>query len=74
VLQQQGQYLERLFLKANSQAVLAQFAGAQIQLENPKTEPHPEMKIFLHEEANPGARQCTTREQSTGAKDGDIFL
>src|ERR1700675_3435270 len=36
VLKQHGQDLEGLFLKANSQAVLAQFAGAKIQLENPK--------------------------------------
>jgi hypothetical protein len=48
VLQQYRQELDGLFLKANSQAVLAQFAGARIQLENPKTEPHPEMKVFLH--------------------------
>jgi len=36
VLKQHGQYLKELFLKANSQAVLAQFARAKIQLETPK--------------------------------------
>src|SRR6202521_4068369 len=46
VLHQRRQDLEGLFLKPYSQAVLAQFAGAKIQLENPKTEPHAEMKIF----------------------------
>jgi len=44
--------MEGLFLKANSQAVLAQFASVTIQLENPKAEPHAEMNVFLHEEVN----------------------
>jgi len=44
--------LEELFLKADSQAVLAQFTGAKIQLENPKTEPHVEVKVFLHGKVN----------------------
>src|SRR4029077_9307247 len=52
VLQQHNQCLERLFLKANSQAVLTQFARAKIQLENPKTEPRTAMRVFLHEEVN----------------------
>jgi hypothetical protein len=36
VLKQHGQELNGLFLKANSQVVLAQFASAKIQLETPK--------------------------------------
>ena len=52
VLKQHRQNLKRLFLKANSQAVLAQFAGAKVQLENPKAEPRAEVKVFLHKEVN----------------------
>jgi len=52
VLQQHGQYLEGLFLKANAQAVLPQFARAKIQFEYPKAEPLAAMKVFLHEEVN----------------------
>ncbi len=48
VLKQQGQDLERLLLNANSQAMLAQFASPKIKLENPKTEPHAVVKVFLH--------------------------
>ena len=39
VLKQHRQDLEGLFLEPDSQAVLAQFASAKIQLENSKTEP-----------------------------------
>ena len=39
MLEQHRQDLEGLFLKPDSQAVLAQFASAKIQFENPKTEP-----------------------------------
>jgi hypothetical protein len=52
VLKQHGQYLEGLFLKANSQAVLAQFARTKIQLEYPKAERRAALKVFLHEEVN----------------------
>src|SRR5580704_5181737 len=48
VLKQHGQDLEGLFLKSHSQAMFAQFARANIQLENPKTVPHAEVKVFLH--------------------------
>jgi hypothetical protein len=34
------------------EAVLAQFAGAKIQLEYPETEPPVEVKVFLHEVVN----------------------
>jgi len=48
VLKQHRQELEGLFLKANSEAVLPQFAGAKIQFENPKTKPPVQVKVFLH--------------------------
>ena len=48
VLEQHRQDLEGLFLKTNSQAVLAQFASAKIQLENPKTEPPAKLRVFWH--------------------------
>jgi hypothetical protein len=51
-LKQQGQDLEGLFLKANSQTVLTQFAGPKIELENPETEARAEVKVFLHTEMN----------------------
>src|SRR5713101_9864120 len=60
MLQQHRQDLKGLFLKANSQAVLAQFASAKIQFENAKTEPHAEVKVFLHGELNPREGECTT--------------
>jgi len=44
--------LERLLLNANSQAMLAQFASPKIKLENPKTEPHAVVKVFLHAKVN----------------------
>src|SRR5271156_454721 len=53
VLKQQRQKLEGLFLKANSKPVLAQFAGAKIQLENAKAVPTAEVKVFLHKEECP---------------------
>jgi hypothetical protein len=52
VLKQQGQDLEWLFLEANSQAVLAQFASPKIQFENPKTKLHAVVKVFLHGKLN----------------------
>jgi len=54
VLQQHRQELEGLFLKANSQVALAQFASAKIQLENPKSELPAEVKVFVHGEVNAG--------------------
>jgi hypothetical protein len=52
MLQKHRQDLEWLFLKANSKPVLAQFAGAKIQLENPEAKPHAKVKVFLHKEVN----------------------
>jgi len=37
--------LEWLFLEANSEAVLAQFASAKIQFEDPKTEPPAQLMV-----------------------------
>jgi RNA polymerase sigma-70 factor (ECF subfamily) len=48
VLKQHRQELEGLFLKGNSQAVLAQFAGPKIQFENRKKEPPAELMGFFH--------------------------
>ena len=48
VLKQHRQELEGLFLKANSQAVLAQFVSAKIQLENAKTERPAKLMSFFH--------------------------
>lgn len=60
VLDQGHQELERLFLQANSQTVLAQLASAEVQFENPKAEPLTRVRFFLHVESNPGERECTT--------------
>jgi len=38
--------LEGLFLKANSKAMLAQFASAKIQFEDPKTKPPAKLIVF----------------------------
>ncbi|HXL22012.1 MAG TPA: hypothetical protein VOA78_06080 [Candidatus Dormibacteraeota bacterium] len=51
VLKERRQHLERLFLKANTEAVFAQFAGAEIQLENPETEPVAKLMVFWHGQA-----------------------
>jgi hypothetical protein len=56
VLKQHRQELEGLCLKVDSEAVLAQFASTNIQLENSKTEPHAEVKVFLHGELNAWGR------------------
>src|ERR1700688_4371973 len=48
VFKQHRQDLEGLILKANPKAVLAQFAGAKIQLENPKVEPPAKLIVFPH--------------------------
>jgi hypothetical protein len=44
--------LEGLFLKANSQSMLAQFASAKIEFENAKTESAPKRTVFRHREVN----------------------
>jgi hypothetical protein len=44
--------LEGLFLKANSQAVLAQLGGAEVQFEDPKTEPALSLLVFSHPEGD----------------------
>jgi hypothetical protein len=52
VLKQHPQDLKGLFLKADSQAMLAQLASLKIQFENSKTEGPAKLMVFLHEEAN----------------------
>jgi hypothetical protein len=48
VLKQQDQDLEGLFLKADSQAVLAQFTGTKIHFEHAKTKPPANLLVFFH--------------------------
>ena len=48
VCKQHRQDLEGLFLKADSQAVLAQFAGTKIQFEHAKTKPPANLMVFFH--------------------------
>src|SRR5579859_1051096 len=58
-----NQDLEGLFLQANAQAVLAQFPGTKIQLENPKMESPAKVKFFLHRAARPPSEsECITRQ------------
>src|SRR5262249_53153938 len=52
MLEQHHKDLEGLFLKPNSQPLLAQFASAKIQLENSKAEPAARLMIFLHRRVN----------------------
>jgi hypothetical protein len=52
VLEQHRQELDGLFLKPYSQAVLAQFAGAKIQFENPKTQPPANVMVLSHGQVN----------------------
>jgi hypothetical protein len=44
--------------------VLAQFASAKIQFENPKKEPSAKLMVFLHGEANLSERESTTGQSS----------
>jgi hypothetical protein len=52
MLKQHRQKLEGLFLQANSQTALAQFASAKIKFENPKTKPAANLMFFSHGEVN----------------------
>ncbi len=67
VLKQHRQDLEGLFLKANSKAVLAQFASAKIQFENPKTEPPAKLMVFPHGDVNLSRKGVYHRREFTGA-------
>jgi hypothetical protein len=49
----------------NSQAVLAQFAGAKIQLDNPQKEPPAELMGFFQREKSSWERECTTKERNS---------
>jgi hypothetical protein len=48
VLEQHRQDLDGLLLKADSQALLGQFAGAKVQLEHAKAEPLANLTGFSH--------------------------
>jgi hypothetical protein len=64
VLEQHLQNAERLFLQANSLALLAQFAGTQIRLEDPKSEPTANLLVVRH-----GGVSLQSRESTTGRDD-----
>ena len=74
VLKQHRQDLEGLFLKANSKAVLAQFASAKIQFENPKTEPPTKLMVFPHGGVNLSRKGVYHRTEFTETRGGDSFL
>jgi hypothetical protein len=59
--------LQGLFLEANSQAVLAQFASAKIHFENPKAEPPAKLMVFPHQELSLGRKRESTTGEFTGA-------
>jgi hypothetical protein len=52
MLKQHPEDSKRLFLKAYSQAALAQFASAKIQFENSKSEPPASLMVFLQGHVN----------------------
>ena len=74
VFKQHRQDLEGLILKANSKAVLAQFAGTKIQLENPKVEPPARLIAFPHVELNLRRKGVYHRAEFTGTRGWDSFL
>jgi hypothetical protein len=62
VLEQHSQDSKGLFLKANTQAVLAQFARSKVHFEDSKTEPSANLMVFSHGEANLDLGESTTRQ------------
>jgi hypothetical protein len=64
MLEQHRQDLEGLFLKANSQAVLAQLAGPKVQFEHPETNPPDNLMVFPHGRGPPSWRVYHQRRQS----------
>jgi hypothetical protein len=60
MLGEHRQDLKRLFLKANAQAVLAQFARTKIQFEDPESEPPANPMVFPHSELNLNEAECIT--------------
>jgi hypothetical protein len=50
VLQKHDQHSERLFLKFDPQTILAQFAAAEINLEDPEADTSGKMMVFWHGE------------------------
>jgi hypothetical protein len=63
VLKHHRQELEGLFLKPYSQSVLAQFARAKIQLENPKTEPPANVIVFSRQRIEPQSKASVPPHQ-----------
>jgi hypothetical protein len=51
-LEQHRQDLDRLLLKPNAQAALAQFTRDEVQLEDPEGEPSPGLIVRAHDEVN----------------------
>jgi hypothetical protein len=66
VFKQHRQDLEWLFLKPNAQAVLVQFAGAKIHLENSKTELPVRLMVFLHGDVDLDREEVYYLPQITG--------
>jgi len=54
--------------------VLAQFASAKIQLEDPKTEPLASLMVFSHGEVNLNCQRVYHRPEFTETRRGDSFL
>jgi hypothetical protein len=73
VLKQHRQDLKGLFLKPDSQAMLAQLARLEIQFENSKTEWPAKLTVFLHEEANLRGKGVYHRTEFDEMKGGDNF-
>ena len=74
VLKHHRQELEGLFLKPYSQSVLAQFARAKIQFENPKTEPLANVIVFPHREVNLNQKRVYHPRGFPDTRGGDGFL
>jgi hypothetical protein len=51
-LEQHRQDLDRLLLKPDAQASLAQFTRHEVQLEDPEDEPSPGLIVRVHDEVN----------------------
>jgi len=50
MFEERGEHLERLLLKADSQAMLAQFASSKVQFENSEAEAAAQLMVFWHGE------------------------
>jgi hypothetical protein len=63
VVKQHRQDLKGLFLKPDSQAMLAQLASLKIQFKNSKTERPANLMVILHEEANLSGKQSVAPDR-----------